>query len=224
MLKNLIIISLIAISSAALAMPAPKSGPDQVPGASTRADVPQAPAAPVYTPPGHMKISPPDGWIADNQAGSTQGVAMVFYPKGGSWATSPAVLYLRTAERINGSVQKIIDADVASYQDINPNITVDSDKNLFTGDGAIAIVKKLKDSDSGNMELIAYILQEQTISIITLNARTEKKTRRKLIRRLNLWLPHINSSMKTAMHSAMKWMKKITTIMIREQQINNARR
>lgn len=173
MLKYLFLILAISISSAALAA-APKSGPDQVP---SERKIPKI-QEPVYTPPGHIKIDPPKDWVADNASGSNQGVAIVFYPKGGSWANSAAVLYLRTADRTNGSVQKTIDSDVASYQDINPNVVVTEDKNLFTKDGALAIVKKLHDSESGNMELIAYILQEQTISIITLNARTEKDAKK----------------------------------------------
>lgn len=172
MFKNLLAIVLISVSTAALAVPAPKSGPDLVP---ERKEVPKQP---VYTPPGRIKIEPPKNWIADNQSGAAQGVAMVFYPKGGTWATSPSVLYLRTSDRIEGSVQKIIDADIASYQDINPDVKVSDDKNLFTGDNALAIVKRLKDEQSGNMELIAYMLQDQTISIITLNSRNEKEAKK----------------------------------------------
>jgi len=171
MFKNLVFVLAISLSVSAQAMPAPKSGPDSVP---QRKEIPVE-KTPVYTPPGHIKIDPPRGWIADNQSGAAQGVAIVFYPKGGSWAESPAVLYLRTSDRIQGSVQKIIDADIASYQDINPNIKVTEDTGLFTKDGSLAVVKKLKDDESGNMELIAYIMQDQTISIITLNARNEKE-------------------------------------------------
>jgi hypothetical protein len=153
---------------------APKSGPAEAEN-KARPAMPKVTPPPVYTPPGHIKIEPPKGWIADNQSGSAQGVAMVFYPKGGSWQNSPSVLYLRTSDRIDGSIQKVIDADISSYQDINPNITVTEDKGLFTADNTLTVVKKLKDDESGNMELIAYIMQDQTISIITLNARNEKE-------------------------------------------------
>ena len=174
MIKNLLTILLISLSTPALAVLAPKSGPEQVP---QRKEVPVV-KTPVYTPPGHIKIDPPKNWIIDNLSGAAQGVSMVFYPKGGSWADSKAVLYLRTSDRIEGSVQKIIDEDIASYQDINPKVKVSNDANLFTKDNALAVVKKLKDDESGNMELISYIMQDQTISIITLNARNEKEGRK----------------------------------------------
>ena len=166
---------LILISSNALAA-APKSGPAEV--ENKRTAMPKITPPPVYTPPGRIKIEPPKDWIADNQSGTSQGVAMVFYPKDGSWQKSPSVLYLRTSDRIDGSVQKIIDADIASYQDINPRVKVTDEKGLFTADNALAIVKKLSDDASKNMELIAYILQDETISIITLNARNEKEAKK----------------------------------------------
>ncbi len=174
-MKKYFLVLLLILSSAPALAAAPKSGPDQVP---ERKEMPKPAVVPVYTPPGHIKIDPPSGWVADNQSGVAQGVSIVFYPKGGSWQNSPAVLYLRTSDRINGSVQKIIDEDIASYQDINSNVKVYDDTNLFTKDGALALVKKLKDDKSGNMEEIAYILQDETISIITLNARNEKEAKK----------------------------------------------
>lgn len=135
-------------------------------------------AADPNVPSGHFSIDPPKNWVADNESGASQGVAMVFYPKGGSWKDSPAVLYIRVADKISNSVQRLIDEDVKNYQEISPDVEVTDQSGIFTKDGRLAVVKKIQDKASGNMEEIAYIGEEQTITIITLNARSDKEAKK----------------------------------------------
>ncbi len=129
-------------------------------------------------PTGIVKIHAPDGWQASDKEGVAQGANVVFFPKGGSWSTSPAVFYLRTADKVDNSLVKTIDAELAHYKENAPQVVITDEPGLFTNDGKIAVLKKIKDHKSDNLEIVAFVSEPNSVSVITLNSKTEKEAKK----------------------------------------------
>jgi tetratricopeptide (TPR) repeat protein len=55
------------------------------------------PAGVVHGPKAGFKISAPEGWVVDNEAGVNQDMPCVLYPKGSSWADAKTVMYAKVA-------------------------------------------------------------------------------------------------------------------------------
>ena len=51
----------------------------------------------IYGPKAAFNISPPPGWLLDNQSGKRQGLPCVLYRKGQSWADGKTVMYAKIA-------------------------------------------------------------------------------------------------------------------------------
>ena len=62
-----------------------------VPGDAT------SPAGTVSGPKAGFNITPPEGWVVDNEAGKAQDMACVLYPKGSSWSDAKTVMYANLA-------------------------------------------------------------------------------------------------------------------------------
>src|SRR6266536_2322771 len=55
------------------------------------------PAGVVHGPKAGFKISAPEGWVVDNEAGVNQDMPCVLYPKGSSWSDAKTVMYAKVA-------------------------------------------------------------------------------------------------------------------------------
>ena len=55
------------------------------------------PAGVVHGPKAGFKISAPEGWVVDNEAGVNQDMPCVLYPKGSSWADAKTAMYAKVA-------------------------------------------------------------------------------------------------------------------------------
>src|SRR5437868_12271818 len=66
----------------------------------------------VHGPKGGFNISPPEGWVVDNEAGKEQGMPCVLYPKDSSWSNAKTVMYANMAgaefEGVNAFVEMAI--------------------------------------------------------------------------------------------------------------------
>src|SRR5256884_4463957 len=51
----------------------------------------------VYGPKASFDISPPEGWVLDNESGKGQDLPCVLYPKSSSWADAKTVMYAKVA-------------------------------------------------------------------------------------------------------------------------------
>src|SRR5215831_3541885 len=51
----------------------------------------------VYGPKAGFNISPPEGWVVDNEAGKAQDMPCVLYPKGSSWMDAKTAMYANLA-------------------------------------------------------------------------------------------------------------------------------
>jgi hypothetical protein len=123
---------------------------------------------------GTVKVDAPKGWVADSNVGVAQGASVVFYPKGGSWDKSPVVFYLRNADKIDNSLIKTVDSEMAHYKENAPQANITDEPQTITKDGKIVIVKKIHDKKSDNMEVISFIGEPYSVSVITLNSKSTK--------------------------------------------------
>ena len=66
----------------------------------------------VYGPKAGFKITAPEGWVIDNEAGKGQDLPCVLYPKGSSWSDAKTVMYAKVAspqwEGVNAFVANAI--------------------------------------------------------------------------------------------------------------------
>src|SRR5947208_5850658 len=71
-------------------------------------------------------ITAPDGWVLDNQAGQNNGVPVVFYPVGSSFAKSRIVMYANTASKGDGqeTVDELIAYDTGQFKAKSPKLSV----------------------------------------------------------------------------------------------------
>jgi len=56
-----------------------------------------SPAGTVSGPKAGFNITPPEGWVVDNEAGKAQDMACVLYPQGSSWSDAKTVMYANLA-------------------------------------------------------------------------------------------------------------------------------
>src|SRR3954470_9362449 len=56
-----------------------------------------SPAGNVCRPKAGFRISAPEGWVVDSEAGKGQDLSCVLYPKGESWADAKTVMYAKMA-------------------------------------------------------------------------------------------------------------------------------
>src|SRR6266545_6677911 len=55
-----------------------------------------------------FNISPPEGWVVDNEAGKEQAMPCVLYPKGSSWSDAKTVMYANMASTQYEDVDKFV--------------------------------------------------------------------------------------------------------------------
>lgn len=118
-------------------------------------------------------ISAPKGWILDNSSGVSQGLYAVFYPVGGSWKHSPAVMYANTASRKvegNETREKLIKYDVSQFKKNNPDAIIGELPPVTTKDNKQAIIKTFS---YPQYEAVAYIEEETITALLVLTARTK---------------------------------------------------
>lgn len=81
------------------------------------ADAQQAsPDGTVYGPKAGFKISAPEGWVVDNEAGVNQGMPCVLYPKGSSWSDAKTVMYANMAGAEFEGVQAFVEMAIAEMK------------------------------------------------------------------------------------------------------------
>jgi hypothetical protein len=120
-------------------------------------------------------VSAPDGWILDNESGSRQGLYAVFYPKGTSWKSSNAVMYVNTSARKDKDrLEDFIAGDVEHFKDNGSrSIKITNADPIKTKDNKLAQVKLFSGDQWNNNEVAAYIQENKIFVMIVLTSRTE---------------------------------------------------
>jgi len=128
------------------------------------------------------QLAAPSGWVLDNTSGARSGLHAVFYPAGGSWEESPAVMYTNTS-RLDGSpsLDTYIDQYLKEFGQRNgPGLQVRRATSIKTADGKWARVVQLTGDRWSNLESVAFILDGQLIVFVVLTSRTQNDYRQSL--------------------------------------------
>ncbi len=115
----------------------------------------------------------PAGWVLDQKSGGSQKLRAVFYPTGGSWAKSEAVMYVKTVARCNNeSLGSYIKRETKNFVG-NSGAKVSPRAAINTGGGKPAQVRYVS-GGGGNFESTAYVQEPSAFIIMVLSAQTVK--------------------------------------------------
>lgn len=118
-------------------------------------------------------LSAPKGWVLDNQAGVSQGIHAVFYPEGGSWSDSKAVMYSRINDKTDKTLQDVIDADLKHMSQDAPNYKIVDKDPVTCTQGTKAHIKYLSGDKFNTFEAVGYIEEPKKVVTIVLSSRDE---------------------------------------------------
>ena len=117
-------------------------------------------------------VAPP-GWMVDTESAAAQGLQAVFYPKGRTWADSPAVAYGRGRPK-DDKVKTVSDqvrTTLARFaQRGHDDIRAIPVGTIRLKDGKTAAVYHFTGDQYGNYEAVAYIDEPRTLNFIVLSA------------------------------------------------------
>jgi len=118
-------------------------------------------------------VTAPPGWILDNKSGVSQGLHAVFYPQGGSWEHSPAVMYANGAHKdvdANQTFQQFLTFDSLQFLREQGQIKIVDAGSIKTSKGQFALVRQFLYSQ---FEAVAYIDEPKIVALIVLTARSK---------------------------------------------------
>lgn len=117
-------------------------------------------------------VAPP-GWMADTDSAADQGLQAVFYPKGQSWADSPAVAYARARPKDKKvqTVSQQVRTTLARFAERgHGDVRATPVGTIPLKEGKSAAVYHFAGDDYGNYEAVAYIDEPQTLNFVVLSA------------------------------------------------------
>src|SRR6266496_1509441 len=129
------------------------------------------PAGVVHGPKAGFKISAPEGWVVDNEAGVNQDMPCVLYPKGSSWSDAKTVMYAKVAspqwEGVNAFVAWAIQGMKAKHG--TPKEKITSGK---TKDGHDYFINEYPATKTySQWERVGYVQLPQGVAYIVLTSR-----------------------------------------------------
>jgi hypothetical protein len=118
----------------------------------------------------------PSGWDYSFEQAHEFNVPLVFFPVGGSFHTSPAVIYINTICTLactSGPIETAIDRVVFRAKQHSPNLNVDPAPKIPTRAGGEAIVRILTGSQDPRQlrEALAFITHDQVTILVTLTSK-----------------------------------------------------
>lgn len=126
-----------------------------------------------------FSITAPKGWILDNQAGVSEGLHAVFYPVGGSWQKSIAVMYASTGSLTDGefkTLDDLITKDTLTFRQASKTMFIGlKDSIIIDAENKVAArVIAFEKDDYGNYERVAYIQHPKFVAMMILTSRTKE--------------------------------------------------
>jgi tetratricopeptide (TPR) repeat protein len=136
------------------------------------------PAGIVHGPKAGFNISPPEGWVVDNEAGVDQGFPCVLYPKGSSWSDAKTVMYANMAgsefEGVHAFVEMAIQEMKAKHG--IPKQKIASGK---TQDGHDYFINEYPATKTySQWERVGYVQLPQGVGFIVLTSRDQASYRK----------------------------------------------
>ena len=117
-------------------------------------------------------VSAPKGWVLDNRSQLHGGLQLVLYPVGGSWKSSPAVMYINSYDKkVNGqeTLPKVLSIDSTHFVQNAPDGKVTIEDSIETDDHNVAVVRYFK--HSGQIDAVAYIDDAKAVEMLILSCR-----------------------------------------------------
>ena len=108
-------------------------------------------------------VTAKSGWVLDNQSGASQGLHMVFYPKGETWSDSVVIVYGRAIPTTEAaSVKSQVEHTVNDFQKSgSPNYSSEVQTPLALSNGQKAELYLFSGDQWGNYEAVAYFRSEE---------------------------------------------------------------
>lgn len=126
-------------------------------------------------------LTAPKGWVLDNEAGQSQRLSVVFYPKGESWDSATTAMYASTwTLKEHESINDVINADIARARKSKPGVQVTQKPNITLSNNVIARIREIPGDKNGNYETIAYISQRNFAVLIVITSRNKKDLDKKI--------------------------------------------
>ena len=119
-------------------------------------------------------ITAAKGWVLDNESGVKQGIYMIFYPVGYTWANSPVIAYGRkvTKDAEIRSVKDLIESTVKMFHEKgSPNYRTTKETSVTLPNGKNVPVYYYAGDQWGNFEAAAYFEEKNTINFLVFNSR-----------------------------------------------------
>lgn len=115
------------------------------------------------------------GWVLDNESGVGQGLHMVFYPKGETWAKSPVIIYGRAVSAKDAaSPKQQVEQTVGDFKSNgSPNYSSLAQPQITLPNGQKAELYYFSGDQWGNYEAAAYFQEVDTINLLVFNSRTK---------------------------------------------------
>lgn len=116
------------------------------------------------------------GWVLDNQSAVQQGLHMVFYPKGRTWANSPVIIYGRSIPTLQtATIKKQVAQTVSDFHNNgSPKYTSSTRPPLTLSGERRAEIYHYAGDHWVNLEAAAYIQETDTINFIVFSAKTKE--------------------------------------------------
>lgn len=119
----------------------------------------------------------PESWVLDNRSGASQGVHMIFYPVGETWADGPVMAYGQSVQK-SGEIKSIADQVEKTVKKFhangNPGYRAELKPSLGLPDNKEAVIYYFQGDQWGNFEAVGYIEENKTINFLVFNARTKE--------------------------------------------------
>lgn len=121
-------------------------------------------------------ITAAKGWVLDNESGVKQGMYMIFYPVGYTWANSPVMAYGRKSTKnaeIRG-VKDMVESTVLMFHEKgSPGYKVAKETSVTLANGKSVPVYYYAGDKFGNFEAAAYFEEKNTINFLVYNSRNK---------------------------------------------------
>lgn len=121
-------------------------------------------------------VTAKSGWVLDNQSGASQGLHMVYYPKGETWSDSPVIVYGRAIPTTEAaSVKSQVERTVSDFRkNGSPKYSSKAQAPLALNNGQKAELYLFSGDQWGNYEAVAYFQETDTINFLVFNSRTKE--------------------------------------------------
>lgn len=115
------------------------------------------------------------GWVLDNESAVSQGLHMVFYPKGKTWANSPVIIYGQTIPTTQAAtIQLQVKQTISDFhRNGSPNYSSEVKPPLALPGARKAEIYYYAGDQWGNYEAAAYIQETDTINFLVFSAKTK---------------------------------------------------